>query len=83
MLAATPLLSSVGQAISERLSTSGLPDADLVIRTSGEERLSNFLLWHIAYAELFFSSRTWPAFDADALLEALEHFAQRARRFGR
>jgi len=71
------------QAISDRLSTAGVPDADLVVRTSGEERISNFLLWQIAYAELFFSPLPWPAFDADALLEALEHFAQRSRRFGK
>jgi len=52
------------QAISDRLSTAGVPDADLVVRTSGEKRISNFLLWHIAYAELFFSPLPWPAFDA-------------------
>ena len=52
------------QAISDRLSTAGVPDADLVVRTSGEERISNFLLWQIAYAELFFSPLPWPAFDA-------------------
>lgn len=70
------------QALSQRLWTSALPDADLVIRTSGEERISNFLLWQIAYAELFFSPLPWPAFDSEALLAALEHYAQRSRRFG-
>jgi undecaprenyl diphosphate synthase len=59
-----------------------LDDADLVIRTSGEKRISNFLPWQIGYAELFFSSRPWPAFDADALLEALEHYRRTTRRFG-
>jgi len=70
------------KAISERLWTAGLPDADLVIRTSGEERISNFLLWHIAYSELFFSPLPWPAFDAEALIDALGHYSHRNRRFG-
>lgn len=70
------------EAMAERLWTGGLPDADLVIRTSGEERISNFLLWHMAYSELFFSPLPWPAFDAAALIEALEHYAHRNRRFG-
>ena len=59
-----------------------LDDADLVIRTSGEKRISNFLPWQIGYAELFFSSRPWPAFDAEALLVALEHYRRTTRRFG-
>ena len=61
------------QAISDRLFTAGLPDADLVIRTSGEERISNFLLWHVAYAELFFSPLPWPAFDAGLPLFLYQH----------
>ena len=69
-------------ALGERLWTADLPDADLVIRTSGEERISNFLLWQIAYAELFFSPLPWPAFDAEALIRALEHYTHRHRRFG-
>lgn len=70
------------QAISDRLWTAGLPDADLVIRTSGEERMSNFLLWQSAYAELVFSPVPWPAFDTQALLLALQDFDARSRRFG-
>jgi undecaprenyl diphosphate synthase len=70
------------EALGERLWTADLPDADLVIRTSGEERISNFLLWQIAYAELFFSPLPWPAFDAEALIRALEHYTHRHRRFG-
>ncbi|MFP5452016.1 MAG: polyprenyl diphosphate synthase [Thermoleophilia bacterium] len=57
-------------------------DPELVIRTSGERRLSNFLLWQSAYAELYFSERMWPDFDGDALREALDDYAGRQRRFG-
>lgn len=60
----------------------GLRDVDLVIRTSGEKRLSDFLLWESAYAELFFTNRMWPEFDADDLAEALSSFHRRERRFG-
>ena len=59
-----------------------MPDPDLVIRTSGELRTSNFLLWQSAYAELHFSTKLWPDFGADDLHEALEQYAQRHRRFG-
>jgi undecaprenyl diphosphate synthase len=59
-----------------------LADVDLVIRTGGEQRLSDFLLWECAYAELFFTSCCWPDFDAAALREALEDYAGRERRFG-
>lgn len=59
-----------------------LRDPELVIRTSGEQRLSNFLLWQSAYAELYFSSRLWPDFDEDGLAEALADYARRHRRFG-
>jgi undecaprenyl diphosphate synthase len=59
-----------------------LPDADLLIRTGGERRISNFLLWNIAYAELYFSDRLWPDFDRTELSAALEFFAGRERRFG-
>ncbi|WPL18033.1 Ditrans,polycis-undecaprenyl-diphosphate synthase ((2E,6E)-farnesyl-diphosphate specific) [Thiorhodovibrio winogradskyi] len=69
-------------AIGARLATSGLPDPDLFIRTGGEKRLSNFLLWQSAYAELYFSELMWPEFDADALALALADFARRQRRFG-
>jgi undecaprenyl diphosphate synthase len=59
-----------------------LRDVDLVIRTSGERRLSDFLLWESAYAELYFTDRLWPDFDADDLAEALASFRKRERRFG-
>ena len=65
-----------------RLFTSALPEPDLVIRTSGEHRLSNFLLWQSAYAELLFVDTLWPDFTAAKFLEALDQFAQRERRFG-
>ncbi len=65
------------------LELSGLPDPDLFIRTGGERRISNFLLWNLAYTELYFTDRNWPDFDAAALGEALEFFAGRERRFGR
>lgn len=69
-------------AISARLWTHDVPDPDLVIRTSGELRVSNFLLWQIAYAEFFIDPRCWPDFDADAFDAALQAFAERDRRFG-
>jgi undecaprenyl diphosphate synthase len=69
-------------AIEAELDTAGLPPLDLVIRTSGEHRLSNFLLWQAAYAELLFVDRLWPEFDGDALREALSDYAGRERRFG-
>jgi undecaprenyl diphosphate synthase len=65
-----------------RLFTSALPEPDLVIRTSGERRLSNFLLWQSAYAELLFLDVLWPDFGHDELAKALDCFAQRERRFG-
>jgi undecaprenyl diphosphate synthase len=71
------------QAISDALYTSGLPDPDLVIRTGGEQRLSNFLIWQSAYAELFTSDTLWPDFGPDAFDAALLEFARRNRRFGR
>ena len=64
------------------LTTAGLPDLDLMIRTSGEKRLSNFLLWQAAYAELIFSDTLWPDFDEATLGTALKEFARRQRRFG-
>ena len=69
-------------AISAELETHGLPDLDLLIRTSGEVRLSNFLLWQAAYAELMFLDLLWPEFDEKAFAEALEQYAARERRFG-
>ncbi|KGN67865.1 UDP pyrophosphate synthase [Porphyromonas sp. COT-108 OH1349] len=69
--------------ITDRLYTSGIPDPDLIIRTGGEQRLSNFLLWQGAYAELYFCPDAWPAFDEKAFDKALEDFAQRERRYGK
>jgi undecaprenyl diphosphate synthase len=65
------------------LATAGLPPVDLMIRTGGEQRLSNFLLWDLAYSELWFSPLLWPEFGRDELLRAFEFFASRQRRFGR
>ena len=64
------------------LGTAGLPDPDLIIRTSGEMRLSNFLLWQAAYAELVFLPILWPDFDEAAFVSALDQYAARERRFG-
>ncbi len=61
----------------------GAPNVDLLIRTGGEQRLSDFMLWECAYAELFFSRRLWPDFGEDDFAEALREFASRERRFGR
>jgi undecaprenyl diphosphate synthase len=71
------------QAISDALYTAGLPDPDLVIRTGGEQRLSNFLIWQSAYAELYVCETLWPDFGPDAFDAALLEFARRTRRFGR
>jgi undecaprenyl diphosphate synthase len=70
------------EAIAAELQTSGLPELDLLIRTSGEIRLSNFLLWQAAYAELLFLDLLWPDFDEQAFAGALDHYAGRQRRFG-
>jgi len=70
------------QTLVERLFAPELPDPDLVIRTSGEQRLSNFLLWQSAYAELVFTDTYWPDFGEDELRAALEEYARRGRRFG-
>ncbi|MGN6819022.1 MAG: isoprenyl transferase [Sphingomonas sp.] len=69
-------------AIEELLDTHDLPPLDLLIRTSGEQRLSNFLLWQAAYAELLFVDTLWPDFDAETLSEAIAAFGRRQRRFG-
>jgi undecaprenyl diphosphate synthase len=68
--------------ISESLYTAGLPDPDLLIRTAGEMRISNFLLWQISYAELYVTPVLWPDFRPQHLHEALLAFARRERRFG-
>ena len=70
------------ETISQNLYTAGLPDPDLLIRTSGEMRVSNFLLWQIAYAELYITDALWPDFSREKLLEALLNFQQRERRYG-
>jgi undecaprenyl diphosphate synthase len=70
-------------AFRARLYTADCPDPDLLIRTSGEQRLSNFLLWQVAYAELYISSVLWPDFGRTALFEAIIDFQRRDRRFGR
>ncbi len=74
---------AIGQDdLADRLDTAGLPDPDLVIRTSGEMRVSNFLLWQMAYAELVFLPILWPDFDDAAFVSALDQYAARERRFG-
>lgn len=67
----------------ERMSLATLPELDLFIRTGGEQRVSNFLLWQIAYAELYFSEVLWPDFDMDCMARALDDYARRERRFGK
>jgi undecaprenyl diphosphate synthase len=69
--------------INDHLFTAGLPDPDLLIRTGGEHRLSNFLLWQASYAELYFTDTRWPDFKKNEFLEALNVFNRRQRRFGR
>ncbi len=71
------------ELFSASLSTHGIPDPELLIRTSGESRLSNFLLWQIAYSELYFTDIFWPEFNKDAFYEAIINFQNRERRFGK
>lgn len=85
---AAAALAARGEPITEdslgaAMAMAHVPDPDLFIRTGGEMRISNFLLWQTAYAELFFSSALWPDFDEAALDEALQAYAQRERRFGK
>ena len=68
--------------VDSHLDTAGLPPVDFVIRTSGDIRLSNFLLWQTAYAEFWFTSTNWPDFTPECFAEALYDFSQRERRFG-
>ena len=70
------------QTISDSLYTAGIPDPDLLIRTSGEYRISNFLLWQIAYAEIYITPTLWPDFRKEEYLSAIEAFQKRERRFG-
>ena len=87
MLAAEGVDDAINSRIGEEqitaaMYTAGMPDPDLVVRTSGEQRISNFLLWQIAYAEIFVTDRLWPDFRGPHLLEAIEAYQQRERRFG-
>ena len=70
------------QTISEHLDTVGIPDPDLMIRTSGEQRISNYLLWQLAYAEFYFTPVPWPDFDKKELEKAIEVYQKRDRRYG-
>jgi undecaprenyl diphosphate synthase len=70
------------EQLAQHLSTSGMPDVDLLIRTGGERRISNFLLWQVAYAELYFTEALWPEFDEVQLTQALRWYEARERRFG-
>jgi undecaprenyl diphosphate synthase len=88
MLDLNPALAQPGAAIGEELLTPHLsmafaPEPDLFIRTGGEERISNFLVWQLAYTELYFTEAYWPDFDDAALLQAIESYRRRERRFGR
>jgi undecaprenyl diphosphate synthase len=69
--------------VTDRLALAGIPDPDLLIRTGGERRISNFLLWNLAYTELYFSDELWPEFSTDHLDAAFDYFAHRERRFGK
>jgi undecaprenyl diphosphate synthase len=69
--------------VAQRLALAGIPDPDLLIRTGGEQRISNFLLWNLAYTELYFTDVLWPEFSAANLDAAFEYFSQRERRFGK
>ena len=69
--------------VADRLALAGMPDPDLLIRTGGERRISNFLLWNLAYTELYFTDELWPEFSTAHLQAAFEYFAHRERRFGR
>jgi len=71
------------KTVSSYLYTSGLPDPDLILRTSGEERISNFLLWQLAYSELYFSDVYWPALQKRDFLQAIRSYQHRKRRFGK
>ncbi len=71
------------ECFAKRLSTSSLPDPDLLIRTSGEQRLSNFLLWQLAYSEFYYTDIYWPDFDKNELIAAISHYQKRQRRFGK
>jgi undecaprenyl diphosphate synthase len=69
--------------ITSELVTAGIPDPDLIIRTSGEMRISNFLLWQLAYSELYITEAFWPDFRRDELYKAIQSYQKRERRFGK
>lgn len=77
-------LDEIDQALfSSNLYTTGIPDPDILIRTSGEQRISNYLLWQLAYTELFFTDTLWPDFNKNELLTILKNFSTRERRYGK
>lgn len=78
----TPATCITEQMIAQNLQTSFMPDPDLLIRTSGEQRLSNFMLWQLSYSELYFTPVLWPEFGKDEFLKAIEQYNERDRRFG-
>ena len=71
------------QLVSSLMTTADMPDPDLLIRTSGEYRISNFLLWQLAYSELYFTDRLWPEFDEEEFYKAIVDYQKRERRFGK
>jgi len=75
-------LGDLQDRLSKHLQCSAFPEPDLLIRTAGEQRISNFLLWHIAYSELYFSEKLWPEFNIDDMQKALKSYSNRERRFG-
>lgn len=79
----TPLSEITEAELAAHLSTGEIPDVDLLIRSGGERRISNFLLWQSAYAELYFTDTLWPDFDVNKLEEAIKFYSQRMRRFGK
>jgi undecaprenyl diphosphate synthase len=82
--AGTLKAADIGEAqIAERLALAGIPDPDLLIRTGGEQRISNFLLWNLAYTEMYFSDVLWPEFGPAELDAAFDFYARRERRFGK
>lgn len=81
-LAARGITDITEEALSAEMYTSGSPDPDLIVRTAGEERISNFLLWQCAYSEFYFTDTLWPDFDDEALAYAIEAYGRRKRKFG-
>ncbi len=79
----TPLQDIDNQLITDNLSTANYPDPELLIRTGGEQRISNFLLWQLAYSELYFTKTYWPDFRKKEFIEAIKDFQKRERRFGK